>query len=154
MVNGWSLYYFRLFAEILNGLEKNVAELADKNPVGYVHHDRAKLLRCVYDSIAKDVPTNPDDPKFRLGKTLGNRFTDWRRVKHGLPPRYRLFFKFTSARRQIVYAWLNDERTLRKEGARTDVYEAFKRMLRRGNVPHSIEELLSSAVPPTQCPSR
>jgi toxin YhaV len=154
VVNGWSLFYLRLFADILNRLERNVAELADQDPVAYVHHERAKLLKSVYDSIEKDVPSNPDDPKFRLGKTLGDRFTDWRRVKHGLPPRYRLFFKFTSARRKIVYAWLNDERTLRKKGARTDVYEAFKRMLRRGSVPDTVEELLRSAVPPEQRTSR
>ena len=41
----------------------------------------------------------------------------------------------------IIYAWLNDEDTLRKEGSRTDVYEVFKRMLGRGEVPSTIDEL-------------
>lgn len=148
VVNGWSLFYFRLFADILNRLERDVTELAQKDPSGFVHHEKAKLLKSVHDSITKDVPTNPNDSKFLLGKTLGDRFTDWRRVKYGLPQRYRLFFKFTSAQRKIIYVWFNDEHTLRKAGAKTDVYEVFKQMLKRGEVPDSIEDLLKGAIIP------
>ena len=46
----------------------------------------------------------------------------------------------------IVYAWFNDEDTLRKAGSKTDVYEAFKRMLARGVVPASIHALLTNAI--------
>ena len=145
VVNGWTLYYFRLFADILHRLEQDVAELARKDPEGFVHHEKAKLLKSVLNSITKDVPTNPNDAKFRLGKTLGERFKVWRHVKQGLPPRYRLFFKFSSAQWKIIYTWLNDKNSLRKEGAKTDVYEVFKRMLRRGEIPDSIEELLRGA---------
>lgn len=148
VVNGWSLFYFKLFAEILHRLEQDVTELARKDPDGFIHHEKAKLLKSVHNSITKDVPTNPNDAKFRLGKTLGDRFTDWRRVKRGLPPRYRLFFKFTSAQRKIIYAWLNDEHTLRKDGSKTDVYEVFKKMLQRGGVPNSIEDLLKGSTAP------
>lgn len=147
-VNGWTLFYFRLFADILHRLEQDVTKLARKDPEGFVHHEKAKLLKMVHDSITKDVPTDPKDSKFRLGNTLGDRFKDWRRVKRGLPPRYRLFFKFTSVQWKIIYAWLNDEHTLRKEGAKTDVYEVFKKMLNRGEVPDSLEELLRSATSP------
>jgi toxin YhaV len=145
VVNGWTLFYFKLFADILSKLERDVAELARKDPEGYVHREKAKLLKSVLNSITKDVPTNPNDAKFRLGKTLGDRFKDWRRVKQGLPSRYRLFFKFTSAQWRIIYAWLNDKNTLRKEGAKTDAYEVFNRMLARGEVPDSIEELLKDS---------
>lgn len=148
VVNGWSLFYFRLFADILRRLEQDVTELARKDPVGFIHHEKAKLLKSAHNSITKDVPTNPNDAKFRLGKTLSDRFADWRRVKCGLPPRYRLFFKFTSVQRNIIYAWLNDEHTLRKEGSKTDVYEVFKKMLRRGGVPDSIEDLLKGSTAP------
>jgi toxin YhaV len=79
----------------------------------------------------------------RLGHTLGKTYAHWRRVKKGLPARYRLFFRFGSQPiRIIVYAWLNDEFTLRKTGAKTDVYAAFRRMLSRGEVPTSLEELI------------
>ena len=60
-----------------------------------------------------------------------------------MPDRYRLFFRFASSPVKIVvYVWFNDEDTLRKAGSKTDVYEAFKRMLARGVVPSDIGVLL------------
>ena len=95
------------------------------------------------------VPTNPADPVFRLGRTLGRSHGNWRRVKKGLPQRYRLFFIFASNPLAVViYAWLNDEDTLRKEGSRTDVYQVFKRMLERGDVPSTINELIQGSIGP------
>lgn len=145
-INNWDLFYFRLFAERLTQLELDVTALAVADPEGFVSHPKAKLLRAVLDSIRDDVPANPDHEKFRLGKTL-DAYSNWRRVKRGLPPRYRLFFKFTSAQRKVIYAWLNDEGTLRKDGDKNDVYEVFKRLLRRGDVPDSVDELLKHARP-------
>jgi len=86
---------------------------------------------------------------FRLGKTLGSEYANWRRVKKGMPDRYRLFFRFVSSPVQlIVYVWFNDEDTLRKAGSKTDVYEGFKRMLMRGEVPASINALLAESRKP------
>jgi toxin YhaV len=45
----------------------------------------------------------------------------------------------------VIFAWLNDEDTLRKEGSRTDVYDVFKRMLERGDVPSTIDELIQAS---------
>jgi hypothetical protein len=36
-------------------------------------------------------------------------------------------------RQIIIYAWINDELTLRKRGANTDVYQMFQGMLEAGN---------------------
>lgn len=149
VVNGWGLFYFRLFKERLDGLERDVMALAEKDPEGFVSHPKVKLLKAVVDNVRQEVPRDPDDRGYRLGKTLGDQYTDWRRVKkHGLPPRYRLFFKFASVKKSIVYAWLNDEHTLRKEGDKNDVYEVFKRMLRRGEVPSRFEDLLKESRSP------
>jgi hypothetical protein len=94
------------------------------------------------------VPANPDHPDFRLGKTLGAQYTNWRRVKKGMPDRYRLFFRFASKPiKLIVYVWFNDDDTLRKAGSKTDVYEVFKRMLSRGQVPTSINDLVAESSP-------
>jgi toxin YhaV len=140
VVNGWELFYFRLFKEFLDSLDREVTALAEKDPEGFVHHKKTKLLKAVVDNVRIEVPRDPDSPAFRLGKTLGNQHTDWRRVKHHrLPPRYRLFFKFASSRRKVVYAWMDDEYSQRKAGAKTDVYEIFKGLLRRGTVPDSFE---------------
>jgi len=41
----------------------------------------------VYKSITQVEPANPEHPDFRLGKTLGVGYANWRRVKrHVLPP--------------------------------------------------------------------
>jgi toxin YhaV len=83
----------------------------------------------------------------RTIEVLHQSHGNWRRVKKGLPQRYRLFFMFASNPLAVlIYTWLNDERTLRKEGSRTDVYEVFKRMLERGKAPSSIEELIQASM--------
>ena len=143
LVNGWKLYYFRPFAAALDELEAHVARLARRNPGGYKSHPRARMLASVYKVITQSVPANPDHPDFRLGKSLGAGYANWRRVKKGMPDRYRLFFRFASRPVKIViYVWFNDEDTLRKAVSKSDVYEAFRRMLARGEVPDGIEALL------------
>lgn len=147
IANGWRLYYFRVFKAALDELEATVIELARKAPGGYKTHPKTKLLASVYRTVTQLVPTNPDALEFRLGKTLGAGNTNWRRVKAGMPDRYRLFFRFASSPVKIVvYVWFNDEDTLRKAGSKTDVYETFKRMLARGFVPSDIDALLRGSV--------
>jgi toxin YhaV len=78
-----------------------------------------------------------------LGSTLGKKHSHWRRVKkNNLPDRYRLFFQFRSDSKTIIYAWFNDESTLRKDGAKTDVYTVFESMLKNGNPPSDWEALI------------
>ncbi len=146
IANGWSLYYFRTFKAALDELEVLVTKLAADDPDGYKAHPKTKLLASVYRAVTQLVPANPDAADFRLGKTLSSANTNWRRVKKGMPDRYRLFFRFASNPvKLVVYVWFNDEDTLRKAGSKTDVYEAFKRMLARGLVPNNIAELLAEA---------
>jgi toxin YhaV len=141
--NGWQLFHFRLFKAALDELEQAVAKLAKRDPDGYKSHPKTRLLASVYKAIIQPVPVNPDRADFRLGKALGVEYGNWRRVKKGMPDRYRLFFRFASNPiKLIVYVWFNDEYTLRKAGSKTDVYEAFRRMLLRGEVPASIKDLL------------
>ena len=146
IANGWSLYYYRTFKAALDELEALVSKLAADDPAGYKTHPKTKLLASVYRAITQLVPANPDAPEFRLGKALGSDNTNWRRVKKGMPDRYRLFFRFASSPvKVIVYVWFDDEDSLRKAGSKTDVYETFKRMLARGSVPAGIDDLLREA---------
>ena len=145
--NGWRLYYHRVFKASLDELELAVSKLAASEPAGYKTHPKTKLLASVYRTVTQLVPAAPDAPDFRLGKTLGAGQGHWRRVKKGLPDRYRLFFRFASNPvKVIVYVWINDEHSLRKAGSKTDVVEAFKRMLARGVVPDGIDALLREAL--------
>ena len=144
--NGWQLFYFRLFKAALDELEADVTRLAKQDPRGYKAHPKTRLLASVYKLITQLVPANLDHADFRLGKTLGAEYANWRRVKKGMPDRYRLFFRFASNPvKLIVYVWFNDEDTLRKAGSKTDVYAAFRRMLERGEVPESVAALLQES---------
>ena len=143
---GWQLYYFKPFKVALNELEQTVTQLARRRPADYKSHPKTRLLASVYKAITHSVPSNPAHADFRLGKTLGAEYRNWRRVKKGMPDRYRLFFRFASTPvKLIVYVWFNDEHTLRKAGAKSDVYEAFRRLLLRGEVPSSIDALLAES---------
>lgn len=151
IANTWGLYYFSIFKVALDELEVTVTKLADDDPKGYKSHPKTKLLASVYRAITAVVPLNPDAVEFRLGKTLGPENTNWRRVKKGMPERYRLFFRFASSPvNLIVYVWFNDENSLRKMGSKTDVYETFKRMLACGIVPNNVSDLLKQASSPEQ----
>ncbi len=145
----WKLFYFKPFKRALDELEADVTRLAASAPSSYKTHPKTQLLASVYKIITQQVPANPDHPDFRLGKTLGREYANWRRVKKGMPDRYRLFFRFASSPvKLIVYVWFNDEDTLRKAGAKSDVYAVFRRMLERGEVPGSIEALLTQSAKP------
>ncbi len=148
-INGRQLYYFRAFAAALDELEAEVTALATRDPRGYKTHTRTRLLASLYKGITERVPANPDHPEFRLGKTLGREYGNWRRVNKGMRERYRLFFRFASKPvKLIVCVWFTDEDTLRKAGSKTDVYEAFRRMLGRGEVPDGIDLLLRESRQP------
>lgn len=146
--NGWALYGHPFFISRLEELVDEIEHLVEADPDGFHTHPHFKLHECVHNQIVAVVPANPGDKLFDQGNTLGAKNRHWRRIKKGLPKRYRLFFQYRSAAPQsIIYAWLNDECTLRKDGARTDVYAVFQKMLSSGNMPNTFEELLAAADP-------
>ena len=132
IVNAWKLYYFSLFKKLLDDLEDEVEQLRIKNPNGFTSHPKFKLLKGLYKNIKQLIPEDPEANRFWLGKTLGDKHANWRRTKIYLPPRYRMFFQFSSTDHSIVYVWFNDHTTLRKDGSKTDVYRVFQQMLEKG----------------------
>lgn len=143
---GWNLYFFSLFKKILDQLEADVTKIkSEKTLDEFKQHPKTKLLKSVFKQILTDVPTDPNDSKFKLGHTLGKNYSNWQRVKNGLPSRYRLFFKFSSTNKSIIYVWLNNETTLRNDGSKKDVYTVFLNMLKSGTIPSDIEELINQS---------
>ncbi len=102
-------------------------------------HPRTKLHKRILDLIPVETPLDPNAAEFQLGNTLGAGDRHWRRAK--FLDRFRLFFRFSSGGRAIVYAWVNDETTLRKAGSKSDPYAAFTKRLREGNPPDRWEDL-------------
>ena len=138
-------FLYHILHERLKFLATRVVFLRKRQPETYRQHTHTKLLLAVWKVINESLVA-PDSPRYFLGNTLGQQHRNWRRCKEGLPPRYRLFFRFSSEQSVCVYAWLNDEKTLRKEGSKSDVYTEFKRYLESGEIPTSLVDALRHSV--------
>jgi len=93
--------------------------------------------------ILVEIPRDPNAAEFQLGNTLGRAHRHWRRAK--FLGRFRLFFRFSTAHKAIVYAWVNDETTLRKAGSKTDPYVLLTKRLQEGDPPDNWEDLFREA---------
>ena len=109
------------------------------------HGPNTKLLGHLLDLMFDKIPQDPGGSQYRQGKTLGADYTHWYRAKTG-GGRIRLFYRFNSTARIILYAWVNDENTLRSYGKRDDAYAVFAKMLNAGNPPNDWNDLVTAAV--------
>ena len=141
--NGWRLYAHPLFDQQLRRLVAQVEALAKKDPVHYRDEAATKLLATINRYVREMIPRDPNAAEFRQGNTLGADNRHWFRAK--FHERYRLFYRFSSKEKIIVYAWVNDDRTLRNAGSKTDPYRAFQAMLESGDPPSTMAELLAKA---------
>ena len=140
MSNGWWLLSWKEFQRQFDHLIAEVSRLAEKDPHGYGSHPTTKLLATILRLIRHDIPRDPGHADFRQGGTLGDEYTGWRRAK--FHQRFRLFFRYRSVEKIIVYAWVNTESGPRKQGDRNDPYNVFRRMLDRGSPPDDFDALL------------
>jgi toxin YhaV len=122
-----------------------VAAERAKNPSGYKSGANAKVLANIVELALKRIPQDPALPRYRQGDTLGKDFKHWFREKFS-NGRFRLFFRHDLASKIIVYAWVNDSKTLRTYGSASDAYAVFASMLKRGNPPDDWSELLKQCV--------
>ena len=132
----WSSFITLVLFERLHQLKCRILKLKEQGKSLSGHPDVV-----LFYSVVKAIEEARKDPTkniYLLGNTLGPEFRDWRRIKQGMPARYRLFFKFFSLNKKIFFVWLNDEYTLRKEGAKTDVYMQFKQKLLRNEIASDI----------------
>jgi toxin YhaV len=139
--NGWRLYQHPAFRDQMDALVASVEQLATTLPrEDFQHHAKVRFLARVQKIVLEDMPTDPASKMYELGNTLGADRRYWRRAKFN--QRFRIFFRFHSKSRLIIYAWMNDEHSLRARGARSDVYAEFERRLKSGNPPDEWERLL------------
>src|SRR5690242_1856510 len=105
--HGWHLVLYPAFRDRLVTLAGEVAAAKARGTPGWEGSPKAKLLKRVVDLIAGEIPKNPAAPEYEQGNTLGADARGWRRAK--FLGRFRLFFRFDSRSKVIVYAWVNDE---------------------------------------------
>ena len=133
-----------LFLAQLEKLTVAVEKLQQSDPVGYQKTANAKLLAALRQLVFETIPSDPTRADYRQGGTLGSDRKHWFRAKFG-NGRFRLFFRFDSKAKIIIFAWVNDETTLRTYGSKTDAYAVFRKMLDEGNPPDSWPALLDAS---------
>jgi toxin YhaV len=139
---GWTILAHPLF---LDQIERLVAAVeAEASGLTGQAGPNAKLLAHLLDLAFEKIPRDPGNTAFRQGGTLGDDRKHWFRGKTG-NGRYRLFYRFQSGARIIVYAWVNDENSLRTYGSSTDAYAVFAKMLNAGNPPDNFDSLVAAA---------
>ena len=142
IINGWTLYAHPLFLDQLERLAATVEKARGKDPKNYQSSGNAKLLAQLNRLAFETVPLDPARPEFRQGGTLGPSRKHWFRAKFG-GGRFRLFFRYSSSAKVIVYAWVNDSDTLRTYGSKSEAYAVFKAMLDKGNPPDDWDVLVA-----------
>lgn len=141
--HGWTLLFHEGVTVQLRKLQEAARRAEQNDPHGFESNANVKLFRALSHLIMEAVPSDPARDEFRQGNTLGTAYRHWRRAKIGR--RFRLFFRYDSKSKVIVYAWVNDENTLRSAGSKSDPYALFEKMLGRGNPPDDWDALIANA---------
>lgn len=144
VVNGWAIFAHPLLLDQLDKLTAAVAIAQSKDPDGYLRTANAKLLTMLRQLLFETVAEDPARNEYRQVRTLGDGRKHWFRAKFG-NGRFRLFFRYDSRAKVIVFAWVNDETTLRTYGSKADAYRVFAGMLDKGNPPETWQDLLKAA---------
>jgi toxin YhaV len=143
-INGWTILAHPLFLDQLEKLTDAVEALKARKPDEYQKNASTKLLAALNKLVFQTIPADPTASVYRQGFTLGEAHKHWLRAKFG-NGRFRLFFRYDSTAKIIIFAWVNDETTLRTYGAKSDAYKVFKGMLEDGNPPDDWAALRKAA---------
>jgi toxin YhaV len=144
VLNGWNVAAHSVFLDQFEKLTTAVEAERAASPKIYQNGQNAKLLAAILKLVRDVIPADPTLAAYRQGTTLGSQRKHWFRAKFG-NGRFRLFFRFDSASKTLIYAWVDDENTLRTYGSKTDAYRVFGKMLDGGNPPNDWKELISAA---------
>jgi toxin YhaV len=141
--HGWILLFHACVSAQLQKLHAAAERAKQQDPNGFDANANVRLFNALSKLIFKAVPSDPNREEYRQGNTMGTAFRHWRRAKIGR--RFRLFFRFDSKSKIIIFAWVNDENTLRSSGSKNDPYAVFKRMLDKGHPPDDWATLVSAS---------
>ena len=136
-INGWTILFHPLFNDQWQQLLHQVKSLRSRLPIeDFVRHPQVKLFKALTVGIEEKIPNDPLASYFALRKPL-DKYS--RLKKMGLPNRYRLFFKVFSQQKVIIVLWLGFPR---KEGDKKDCYRVFTKMVKKGQFPLSLKDLI------------
>jgi len=140
--HGWNLLFHECLSDQLQKLHVAAERARRRDPLEAESNANVRLFSALSKLIFDAVPSDPGREEYRQGNTMGPAFRHWRRAKIG--SRFRLFFRYDSKTRIIIFAWVNDETTLRSADSKSDPYAVFKRMLKRGRPPNDWGEPIAA----------
>lgn len=118
-VDGWTLLFHECIVEQLSRLHSAALKAERQDPTGFEGNANVRLFRALSHLLLHAVPGDPSREEYRQGSTLGTAHRHWRRAKLG--QRFRVFFRFDSRSRVVVYACVNDEAKLLTSGSPSDL---------------------------------
>lgn len=147
VVNGWTLLFHGCMTTQVRALAKPALKALQEDPAGAAANMHVKMFAAVAKLVLEVIPEDPSRREYRQGDTLGEQYQHWFRAKFF--QRFRLFFRYQTRGKVIVFAWVNDLDTQRQSGGRNDPYAVFRAMLQRKNPPDDWNELVrtSTAIP-------
>ena len=111
--------------ELVSAVRSLKGSLPEKD---FLCHPTVKLARWIVEADQFIIPLDPNHKDYSLKGVLKN----YRRYKRGIQ-RYRLFFCFAQKPiAVIIYLYLNNEDTQRKDGDKKDPYYIFKKNVKKG----------------------
>lgn len=148
VVNGWTLLQDLAFEEAHNDLLAAVEKLRDKHPETYRKKAPTKILAAIEKLTKEIIPADPTSSVFDMGNTIGLEHRAWKRAK--FLQQFRLFFRYDTKSKIIIYGWVNNEGTKRAYGSRTDAYRIFQKRLAAGDPQTDWNDLMTRAAPVDQ----
>lgn len=143
-INEWSVFAHECFLVQYEELTAQVLAAQRKYPNAWQKKNVAKRLAVITHLVTSEIPNDPTRDIYRQGNTLGADHKGWLRAK--FYQQYRLFFRYHSGSKTILYGWVNGPQSKRAYGSKTDAYKVFERMLEKGNPPNSWNDLLKASV--------
>jgi len=139
VVNGWTILVHPLFLQQVGRFGVELEKARAKNPETYLKKNAAKRLAAIMDLAFDKIPQNPAASIYLQGNSLGDDYKHWFRAKFF--QQYRLFFRYDTSSKIIIYGWVNDDSTKRAYGSKTDAYAVFRGMLNAGHPPDDWNDL-------------
>lgn len=143
LIQGWNIFWHACFEEQVVAYLDRVLLDAERHPETLRMRRAFRLLHAIVKLMLSDIPSDPASKVYRQGASLGSGNAHWFRAKFF--QQYRLYFRYDLASKVIIYAWVNDDQTLRAYGSKTDAYAVFAKMLSAGRPPGDFSELQGSS---------
>ena len=120
VANGWTLLFHEALIDQVKTLADGCRRARRADAKNFQSNANVKLFAALAKLLLEIIPSDPTRPEYRQGNTLGQAYRHWFRAKFF--GRFRLFFRYDSRSRIIVYTRVNDERSLRQRGGKSDPY--------------------------------